>query len=163
MKFAFALALVLAPLSAWGAGTVTLAWDPSTGNDPIASYNIYYGAASATYTNTVSAGLNTTVTISNLVEGVVYYFAATAVDTTGLESDFSTEVSALISGAAQPPQTQVVVVTTRYAVNLEYCARLGDPWELLNATNWCATNPPQGACFRAVAPLPEVFIGVTRQ
>jgi hypothetical protein len=71
----------------------------------IANYNLYYGAASATYTNVVAAGTNTTVSISNLVEGKTYYFAATAVDTAGLESDYSTEVSALIAVKLtnQPP------------------------------------------------------------
>jgi hypothetical protein len=76
--------------------SVTLAWDPGPGTNVIAHYNIYYGVASATYTNGVTAGTNTTVSISNLVNGTTYYFAATTVDTSGLESDYSTEVSVLI-------------------------------------------------------------------
>ena len=97
--------MALTPLASLAAGTVTLAWDPSPGTNIIANYNVYYGAASRTYTNTVSAGTNTTVSISNLVEGTTYYFAATAVDTAGLESDYSTEVSALIAVKLtnQPP------------------------------------------------------------
>jgi hypothetical protein len=83
-------------LAALATGTVTLAWDPSPGTNAIANYNLYFGAASATYTNLVSAGTNTTVSVSNLVEGATYYFAATAVDTNGLESDYSTEVSTLV-------------------------------------------------------------------
>ena len=83
-------------------GTVTLAWDPSPGTNVIANYNVYYGVASATYTNVAAAGANTTVSISNLVEGATYYFAATAVDTSGLESDYSTEVSTLIPISYQP-------------------------------------------------------------
>ena len=77
--------------------SLTLAWDPSPGTNVIANYNVYYGVASATYTNTVAAGTNTTVSISNLVNSTTYYFAATAVDPFGLESDYSTEVSALIT------------------------------------------------------------------
>src|ERR1035441_9995387 len=88
--------IALAPLSSLATSSVTLAWDPNSGTDIITNYNIYYGAASATYTNTVAAATNTMVTISNLVDGTTYYFAATAVDTTGLESDYSTEISALI-------------------------------------------------------------------
>jgi len=76
--------------------SVTLAWDRSAGTNAIANYNVYYGVASATYTNVVAAGTNTTVSISNLVNGTTYYFTATAVDPSGLESDYSTEVSALI-------------------------------------------------------------------
>ena len=88
--------LALTPLAVLATGTVTLAWDPSPGTNTIASYNLYYGGASGTYADVVSAGTNTTVSISNLVEGATYYFAATAVDTDGLESDYSTEVSTLI-------------------------------------------------------------------
>lgn len=77
--------------------SVTLAWDPSPGTNAIANYNVYYGVASSTYTNVVAAGTNTTVSISNLVDGRTYYFAVTAVGTSGLESDYSTEVSALIT------------------------------------------------------------------
>ena len=77
--------------------SVTLAWNPNPGTDVITNYNLYYGAASGTYTNVVAAGTNTTVPIPNLVDGATYYFAVTAVDTSGLESDYSTEVSALIS------------------------------------------------------------------
>jgi hypothetical protein len=76
---------------------VTLAWDPSPGTNVIANYKVYYGPASARYTNAVAAGTNTTVSISNLVNGATYYFAATSVDAFGLESDYSGEVSALIA------------------------------------------------------------------
>ena len=92
----WALFFALTPLASLAAGTVTLAWDASSGTNVIANYNVYYGVASGTYTNSVSAGTNLTVSVSNLVEGTTYYFAATAVDTDGLESDYSTEVSTLI-------------------------------------------------------------------
>jgi hypothetical protein len=71
--------------------SATLAWDSSPGTNLAANYNVYYGVASATYTNVVAAGINTTVSISNLVAGSTYYFAATAVDTFGMESDYSSE------------------------------------------------------------------------
>lgn len=99
----------LAPLSSAAAGTATLVWDPSSGTNVIANYNIYYGVATATYTNVVATGTNTTVTISNLVEGAIYYFAATAVDTFGLESAYSTEASALIP--ANKPPTDITLAT----------------------------------------------------
>jgi fibronectin type 3 domain-containing protein len=72
--------------------SVTLAWDPSPGTNAIAGYRVYYGASSATYTNMIAAGTNTTVSISNLVSGTTYYFTATAVDDSALESDYSNEV-----------------------------------------------------------------------
>jgi hypothetical protein len=77
--------------------SVTLAWDPSPCTNLIANYKVYYGVSSATYTNVVAAGTNTTVSISNLLNSTTYYFAATAIDSSGLESDYSPEVSALIS------------------------------------------------------------------
>ena len=86
----------LAPLCSLAVSTATLVWDPSPEADLITNYNIYYGAASAKYTSVVPAGTNTTLSISNLVEGNTYYFAATAVDAFGLESAYSMEASALI-------------------------------------------------------------------
>jgi hypothetical protein len=56
-------------------------------------YNIYYGVASRTYTNMVTAGNATTVSINGLIEGVTYYFAATTYNAVGIESDYSTEIS----------------------------------------------------------------------
>ena len=70
---------------------MTLAWDPDAGTN-IAGYKIYYGVASRTYSHTNNVGNVTNATISSLIGGTVYYFAATAVDTSGLESDFSAEV-----------------------------------------------------------------------
>lgn len=74
------------------AASVSLTWDPSPDSSVI-SYNVYYGVVSGAYTNVASAGPAITLTISNLVEGVTYYFAATALDDFGLESDFSNEIS----------------------------------------------------------------------
>lgn len=83
---------VFLPPSLLAASSVTLAWDPSAGAN-IAGYRIYYGPASRTYTNTISVGTATSATISNLIGGATYFFAATAYDTASLESDFSNEVT----------------------------------------------------------------------
>ena len=75
--------------------SVTLAWNRSS--DPIvAGYNIYYGGASGIYTNEICAGNATNTTISGLVEGTTYYFAATTYASSGMESPFSSEVSYLV-------------------------------------------------------------------
>ena len=72
--------------------SVTLAWNRST-NAIVAGYNVYYGGASGDYTNEISAGNATKATISGLIPGTTYYFAATAYASSGLESAFSGEVS----------------------------------------------------------------------
>ncbi len=76
-------------------GSVTLAWNRNT-NPIVAGYTVYYGGASATYTNTVNAGSATNATISGLVQGISYYFAATAYASSGVESPLSSEVSYLV-------------------------------------------------------------------
>jgi hypothetical protein len=70
---------------------VTLAWDASP--DPaVTGYRVYFGIAPEQYTNSVTPTA-TTVTISNLAPRTRYYFAATAFDANGVESDFSNEAS----------------------------------------------------------------------
>lgn len=72
--------------------TVSLAWSPVTNAD-LTGYNVYYGPASHIYTNMTSVGNVTNATISGLVGGGTYYFAATARSTAGLESGYSAEIS----------------------------------------------------------------------
>jgi hypothetical protein len=105
------ICLALLPSRSFAAGTVSLVWDPSSGTNVIAGYKIYFGAASRTYTNVISAGTATTLSVSNLVEGRTYYFAATAIDAFGLESDYSTEASTVIPVGAtnQPPTLNLLV------------------------------------------------------
>ena len=77
------------------AGHVTLAWEPSS-DTQVVGYNVYYGVASRTYSNMINAGNVTNTTVSGLAGGVVYYFAVTAYDDFGDESDFSDEISYLV-------------------------------------------------------------------
>lgn len=74
------------------AQSVTLAWDASASSN-IVSYAVYYGTASRQYTVKTDVGNVTTATLRNLTPGLTYYFAATAIDSTGVESSLSTEVS----------------------------------------------------------------------
>ncbi len=111
MKRLFAVSglTLLLTMVAFGIGrvevpsNVVLAWDPSPGPN-IASYQVYYGAASMTFTNVVVvSGSTTNATVTNLVRGVTYFFAATAKDSAGLESDYSNEVSWTSPKKPHPP------------------------------------------------------------
>jgi hypothetical protein len=99
IRLALLCSLAVSPRLAFGDGDAqagaVVDWDPST--DPtVVGYNVYYGAASGNYTNVLSAGNTSEVTVSNLVPGVAYYFAVTACNVLGMESDFSNEASYLV-------------------------------------------------------------------
>lgn len=83
------------------AGQVTLAWDASSG--PVAGYRLYYGQESGNYTSAIDAGIQTTYTVVDLQDGVRYYFALKAYDSSGNESGFSNEASTTIGGSAMEP------------------------------------------------------------
>lgn len=74
------------------AASVTLAWDPSP-EPALAGYRLYYGTARGIYSHFLEVGNIVSATVSNLIAGETYYFAATAYDTNGLESHFSSEIS----------------------------------------------------------------------
>jgi len=75
------------------AAQITVSWDPSPDSD-VVGYKLYFGTSSRNYTNSVDVGNTTSFTLTNLEAGKIYYIAATAYDTEGLESDFSEEVVA---------------------------------------------------------------------
>lgn len=79
--------------------SVTIAWNRSMSPD-VVGYIIYYGGASGIYTNEISAGNVTNMTISGLQDGSSYYFAARTVNSSGLESGFSTETLYTVSAVA---------------------------------------------------------------
>jgi hypothetical protein len=81
-----------------GTGTapyVTLSW--SAGASPVSGYNIYRGTAPGAYSK-MNATLNTATTYndSTVTSGTTYYYAATAVNSAGQESGYSTPVQVSI-------------------------------------------------------------------
>ena len=72
--------------------SITLTWNPSTTTN-VAGYKIYAGAASHSYNTTNVTGTATNTTISGLVQGKTYYFAATTYDSDGDESVYSDEIA----------------------------------------------------------------------
>jgi hypothetical protein len=74
------------------AAEVTLAWNASPDAE-VTGYRVYIGGASGNYTNSAAVGNVTNATIANLIPGGSYFFAATAYNALGDESDFSNEAN----------------------------------------------------------------------
>ena len=84
-----------------GNASVHLSWDMATDDTGVTGYKIYYGTDSVKnqnenkYTETVDAGDVIEYSLTGLQNGTAYYFAVTAYDAAGNESDhYSPEVSA---------------------------------------------------------------------
>lgn len=93
----------MAMLSVAVIGTVTLDWTPPTENvdgtplTDLAGYRIYYGQFSGQYTDELRiANANMTQHAVDLPSGD-YYFAMTAMDVSGNESDLSNEVLKIVN------------------------------------------------------------------
>jgi hypothetical protein len=130
---------------------VTLAWDANPETD-LVGYKLSYGTASGAYTNVISTGLVTEISVPNLVEGTTYYFAVAAVNAAGAQSLNSNEVSYSFttSGAVVPPTVVTTSPTGKTAIYVDsedptqWAAALavdGNPntfWHTL----WNVSNPP---------------------
>lgn len=82
-------------------GCVELSWRPSK-DDSVAGYIVYYGTASGDYfgegsssgPSPVDVGKRLSVSLDNLVNGVLYYFSVSSYDDLGQPGDYSREISA---------------------------------------------------------------------
>ena len=81
------------------ATSATLIWD-AISDARVSGFRVYYGTGSRDYAQAKGAGLNaggcTTYVVTGLDRGRTYYFAVTAYDASGNESDFSNEASKTI-------------------------------------------------------------------
>jgi hypothetical protein len=76
-----------------GNGYAYLAWEVLPG----LGYNIYYSNQSGNYLHKMDVGLSNSFYVTNLNNDQTYYFAITAYDTSGNESDYSDEVAIIIN------------------------------------------------------------------
>ena len=94
--FFIPLLLILASLVLFAqhayCGAVTLAWDPNSPSEGIAGYRLYYGTESRSYTGMIDITSGTLKKVSKLAKGYHYYFAVTAYNEAGQESDYSEEL-----------------------------------------------------------------------
>jgi len=70
---------------------VIVAWDPSP-DSTVTGYIFHYGGTTRNYTNVTDVGNSLSITVTNMVIGSTYHFAATAYNHIGLESVFSDEL-----------------------------------------------------------------------
>src|SRR5579872_137560 len=75
--------------------SVALSWTPST--SPVTGYNVYRGLKVGAYSKiNTSLDPGTTYTDNTVVAGVTYYYAATAVNSSGQESSYSSPIEVAI-------------------------------------------------------------------
>ncbi len=99
-------------------GQADFSWLQNT-EPNLSGYKIYYGTASRTYTSNLDIGLLTPVngrihgTVTGLTTGTTYYFAATAYNSEGNESDYSDEIvyTVAAAGSTTPPTAADSAVT----------------------------------------------------
>ncbi len=89
LQILIALFLSAAVALAFGA---TLEWDPNPEAN-VAGYRVYIGSHTREYNTVIDVGLATQKLLESLEPERSYYFAVTAYDSDGLESDFSDEVT----------------------------------------------------------------------
>ncbi len=85
---------------------LTLAWDavPEAG---IQGYKVYLGLQSGDYQQILDAGIDAALTIRDLEFGKTYYFAVSAIGSTGIESPLSAELVVSISLPPLPPSAEM--------------------------------------------------------
>jgi fibronectin type 3 domain-containing protein len=71
---------------------ICLSWDdPNSPEAGILGYKVYIGNNSRDYTEVIDVNMEKSLTMDDLTEGLIYYFAVTAYNATA-ESDYSNEV-----------------------------------------------------------------------
>lgn len=133
--------------------TVTLAWDASTSSQ-VTGYKLYYGTQSRVYTTTVDVGNVLEYKLTSAPDTGPIYFAATAYDANGNESDYSTELkcytvtSSITGNGTISPSTPYVMSTdmsTKFTFTPASNYQLGnvalDGTSLGAPTSYTVTNP----------------------
>jgi len=139
---------------------VMLAWNPSTNAD-VVGYNVYYGNASGFYPYIVNLGNDTSTQIYCVNDGATYFFAVSAVDALGDESELSEEVSYTVPFPV-PPTLQTQTLTDAngqaYAISLSATSSETGWWEVESSEdlqNWIPYTFGYGSNVSVVVRLAE--------
>jgi hypothetical protein len=103
---------------------VTIAWDPNSESE-VTGYRVHYGTSSRQYTSNSDIEKQTTGTLSGLQAGITYFFAATAYDGYGNQSDYSEEIGFTIPSGTQA-QPVILNLPSGWAL-LSLPCQLSDP------------------------------------
>ena len=114
------------------AASVKLAWNPNPEPD-IAGYLLSYGTSPGISIGTMATGNVTTTTVSGLEEGRTYYFSLKAVNTTGLQSDASAEISHLVPTGTATPALPLIPNTGWQLASASSQETVGEDGRAINA------------------------------
>jgi PKD repeat protein len=140
-KGAFAIAFLIGfSWSGWPSdphclgATFLLQWDPNPEPD-IAGYKVHWGTSPRVYQKSMDVGAVTSYELSGLDDGVTYYFAVTAYNVAGLESDYSNEVSGRKN---LPPTatTQAYPTSGQAPLAVSFSAQANDPDGVIVSQTW---------------------------
>jgi hypothetical protein len=127
-------ALLCFLLSCFGASCATLEWDPNPEPNVI-GYRVYVGTSQRLYDQVFDVGLSTTFIIDNL-PGLTTFFAVSAYDSDGLESDLSEEVFYTLTNVVAIAITRAGITvspdSTAYEFLLYSTPSLGVPFKLVD-------------------------------
>jgi len=148
--------VAMLPFSAFATGSVKLAWNPSISTN-VVGYRIYYGVTSGVYNTTISVTGSTNVTVINLIGGTTYYFAATAVDALGDESQFSNETTYSVPANSPPTPPVNTPPTLNPLSNVTINENAGSQTVNLGGVSSGATNEVQTLTVTAVSGNPSLI------
>ncbi len=85
----------------------TLGWNPSP-SATATGYLVYYGTQSGIYDQVISVASDTRVDVHGLADGVTYYFAVAATDSSGKSSALTPEISYSLPKLVPPPAAPAI-------------------------------------------------------
>jgi hypothetical protein len=129
-----------------GAQSVTIGWTASASPN-IAEYLLCYGTVSDAYTYTNNVGLATNATVTNLQAGTTYYFEVIDVDTVGVQSIPSGQISYSVPGLALT--NPVITWTNPASIVYGTPLRASQLDATANVPGSFAYNPPAGKMLPA--------------